>query len=161
MKTKTMNCMFAATLVACSLGAMGAAHADPKTTLVVVISDKSKVDDLSSATLRRIFQSEPTETGDGGRYIPLNYAPGSPPRILFDKVILKLEPTEVSQFWIDQQIRGSGKAPRTIPDPKLLVQLIPKLPGAIAYVPADQVMPGVKVVKIDGKKPGEAGYPLP
>lgn len=137
------------------------AEAAPNTPLVVVIASTSKVDDLSAATLRRIFMSEPTETADGGRFIPLNYAPGSPPRIVFDKVILKLEPTEVSQFWVDQQIRGAGKAPRTIPDPKLLGALVTKLPGAIAYVPADQVMPGTKIVKIDGKKPGDPGYALP
>ena len=33
-------------------------------------------------------------------------------------------------------------------------------PGAITYLRASDVDPSVKVLKVDGKAPGEAGYPL-
>ena len=35
-----------------------------------------------------------------------------------------------------------------------------KLKGAITVVRLDQLPKGVKVLRIDGKKPGEEGYPL-
>jgi hypothetical protein len=38
--------------------------------------------------------------------------------------------------------------------------LVRDIPGAIALVPASKVPPGVKVLRIDGKRPGEPGYPL-
>jgi hypothetical protein len=34
------------------------------------------------------------------------------------------------------------------------------VPGAMAFVQASSVGKGVKVLKIDGKLPGQAGYPL-
>jgi hypothetical protein len=128
--------------------------------IVVVVSKELAIDDIPSSTLRRVFSAEPTETGEGGRFVPLNQEPGTPNRVQFDKVVLRLEPAQVSQFWVDQRIRGGQKAPRSIPSEKLLLQLLPKVPGAIAYVTADDVGPSVKVLKVDGKKPGEAGYPL-
>ena len=33
-------------------------------------------------------------------------------------------------------------------------------PGAIALIAADDVKPGLKVLKIDDKLPGQEGYPL-
>jgi hypothetical protein len=38
-------------------------------------------------------------------------------------------------------------------------QFVGKVPNAIGFVDASLVS-GVKVVKVDGKLPGEAGYPL-
>ena len=39
-------------------------------------------------------------------------------------------------------------------------ELVIALPGAIAFLPADEVGSGMKVMRINGKLPGEAGYPL-
>jgi hypothetical protein len=39
-------------------------------------------------------------------------------------------------------------------------ELVTAIPGAIAFVDARNVHPGVKVVRVDGKLPGEKGYPL-
>jgi hypothetical protein len=33
-------------------------------------------------------------------------------------------------------------------------------PGGIALVDATDIKPGMKVLKVDGKLPGEEGYPL-
>jgi hypothetical protein len=33
-------------------------------------------------------------------------------------------------------------------------------PGAIALVNSQDIKPGMKVVTVDGRMPGEAGYPL-
>jgi hypothetical protein len=140
------------------LGATPLRAAEP---LVVIVSDKVQVDDVSAALLHRVFTGEPTEADGAGRFVPLNLPPGSPARVAFDQAILDLSPDEMSQYWVNQRIRGKGPAPRSIPDPRLAVQLVLKLPGAIAYVPASLVTAGVKVLSVDGKKPGEPGYPLP
>jgi hypothetical protein len=39
-------------------------------------------------------------------------------------------------------------------------ELVSAIPGAIAFVDARNVHPGVKVVRIDGKFPGDKDYPL-
>jgi hypothetical protein len=39
-------------------------------------------------------------------------------------------------------------------------ELVTAIPGAITFLPLDAVTPDVKVLRIDGKLPGDAGYPL-
>jgi len=39
-------------------------------------------------------------------------------------------------------------------------ELAAGIPGAIAFVAADQIPRGLKVLKIDGRLPGARGYPL-
>jgi hypothetical protein len=39
-------------------------------------------------------------------------------------------------------------------------EAIAAYPGAVALVNIQDVRPGMKVVKVEGHKPGEAGYPL-
>ena len=50
--------------------------------------------------------------------------------------------------------------PSTVSSPKSAGKRVRKHEGAISVVPADQVPEGVRVMIIDGKKPGDAGYPL-
>jgi len=131
--------------------------ADPP--LVMVVAATSPMQDISRSNLRRAFLSEPTG-GPGGKIIPLNQPPGTPARQEFDKVVLGLETEAVARFWIDQRIRGLGGAPRAFPS-ALIARVVPQLPGTIGYLRANEVGPGIKVITIDGKKPGEAGYLLP
>jgi ABC-type phosphate transport system substrate-binding protein len=39
-------------------------------------------------------------------------------------------------------------------------QFVAATPGAIGYLLASDVDDSIKIVKVDGKAPGEAGYPL-
>ena len=39
-------------------------------------------------------------------------------------------------------------------------ELVASIPGAVAFVDAAQVPKGLKVLRIDGRLPGEKGYPL-
>src|SRR5687767_6521404 len=70
--------------------------------IAVVVSAGMTVDNIESSTLRRVFSAEPTETGAGGRFLPLNQEPGTAVRVRFDKAVLRLDPEEVSTFWVDQ-----------------------------------------------------------
>jgi hypothetical protein len=159
MKTPVSNRRIVALLAAwiCALLVVGARAAEPP--LVVVVSTSSPMQDISRGTLRRAFLGEPT-TGPGGKLIPLNQPPGTSARSQFDKTVLGLEPAAVPGFWIDQRIRGLPGAPRAIPL-AMLTRVLPQLAGAIGYVRANEVGPGLKAITIDGKKPGDSGYLLP
>jgi len=141
------------------LGLGGGVHA-ADSPLAVFVSAASPISDISRSALRRAFLAEPTVV-NGVKLLPLNQNPGSPDRVAFDKGILDLTPDAMSRFWIDQRIRGQGNPPRAIPSAALLVKLAGQLPGAISYARASDVPAGaVKVLTIDGKAPGAAGYPL-
>jgi hypothetical protein len=144
--------------VALLVGAAPALRAaDPP--LVVIVATTNPMQDISRASLRRSFLGEPT-SGPGGKLIPLNQLPGTAARVQFDRIVLGLDPEDVARFWIDQRIRGLGGAPRAIPS-AMLVRVIPQLAGTISYVRTNELGPGVKVITIDGKKPGDPDYLLP
>ena len=78
----------------------------------------------------------------------------------FDRAVLGLEPEAVGPFWIDRRIRGESSPPRTVPSTDLLLRVVAKLPGAIAYVYAPLTAPGVKALKVANLPAGQTGYPL-
>ena len=50
--------------------------------------------------------------------------------------------------------------PAYVPSPKAATKKIRTSPGAISVVRAADIPKGVRVLKINGKKPGQPGYPL-
>jgi len=128
--------------------------------LAVIVGEATPLTDVSKSTLRRAFLSEPTVEA-GVKLLPLNHNPGTSERSRFDSAILGLQPDDMSRFWIDQRIRGQGSPPRAIPSVPLLGKLLAHLPGAISYVKATEIPAGVKVLTVDGRKPGQPGYALP
>jgi len=144
-------------------GAPRAAAPPSSAELVVVVGAASPMRDISRSALRRAYLGEVTED-HGARLVPLNQPPGAPARVAFDRALLGLEPDAIARFWIDQRIRGQGSAPRAIPTVSLLLRVLAQLPGGISYLrradlPANAT--GVKVITVDGKKPGDAGYLFP
>lgn len=58
---------------------------------------------------------------------------------------------------VDRKIRGQSEAPRSLPSAAVVLKVITKFPGAIAYIPEHELSPEVQAVTIDGvghKQPG-------
>jgi hypothetical protein len=130
---------------------------------VVVVGAQTPLHDISRSELRRVYLGEVTDL-HGLRLVALNQAPGTPARVDFDRALLALEPEAIARFWIDQRIRGQGSAPRAIPSVALLLRVLAQLPGGVSYVRKSDLPAagaGVKVLTVDGKKPGEPGYLFP
>lgn len=125
--------------------------------LAVVVGSKSKVRDLSAAELRRVFLGRSTPSADGVPFKPVNHKSETAPRVKFDRVVLGMDPEEVKRYWVDQKIRGI-KPPPTV-GAGAVSAVLEKVPGAICYLSVSQVGK-LRVVDIDGKQPGSAGYVL-
>lgn len=135
----------------------GRAAAGPR--LVVVVAKDSKVTSISRSDLRRCFSGDSVIVTDQ-RLVPFNLPPSSSDRVTFDRVILLMSPEQVGRFWVDRKIRGQSQAPRALPSAHHTVKIVARFPGAIAYIPIDQVTADVKVIAIDSVQPGAAGYPF-
>jgi hypothetical protein len=140
-------------------GRVEIAHGSAET-LAVIVSDKSRVSELSMGDLGRIFRGMATRSSDGHRFVPLNQAEGSPARTAFDQAVLGMTPDQARAFWVDQKIRAVGTEPRVVSSVPLAIKLVSVLAGAITYVPRGAVTSGVKAIRIDGKTPEQAGYPI-
>jgi len=134
----------------------GAANADSKK-LVVVVAKGSSVTSVSRADLKRCFTGETVAVGDRN-LVPFNAAPNTPERSGFDKAVLGMSPDEVGRFWVDRKVRGQSAAPRSLPSSAHIAKVAAKFPGAIGYLPADQMTSDIQAVAIDGVPYTDARY---
>lgn len=132
------------------------AHADG-TELAIVMAEDSSVTGLTFHELKQLYTGQRLKTPKGEWMVPLNRRNEDPERVGFDDSVLGMNPEIVRQYWIDRKIRGQSGPPKTINSGALVLKLVNKVPGAIGYVRASEAS-GVRVLKIDGKRPGEPGY---
>jgi hypothetical protein len=128
--------------------------------LLVIVSAKTNIQDISTNTLRRVFQGLATDYEVGKRFIPVNHPIGSPARVQFDRAVLALQPGEVGAYWIDRRIRDESPPPRTVPSADLAVRVAGSLPGAITYIAPEMLNQNVRALTIDGKSASQPDYPL-
>jgi phosphate transport system substrate-binding protein len=128
--------------------------------VAVVVNAKNPVDNLSRPELRKIFAGE-KRSWPGSLPIKLFVrAPGARERATLLK-LLGMSESEYKQYWTGKVFRGEAQTePNGLPSNGMQKEAIVAYPGAVALVTIQDVKPGMKVVKVDGHKPGEAGYPL-
>ena len=137
---------------------VGTAYADGKK-LVIVVAKGSGVTNISRSDLKRCFLSESVSAGDK-TLVPFNASPSSPDRTGFDKAVLGMSPEEVGRLWVDRKVRGQSAAPRSLPSPAHVAKVAAKFPGAIGYLPADQMTSDIQAVAVDGVPYTDARYNL-
>jgi hypothetical protein len=128
--------------------------------LAVVAAKQSPLEGLSLNQLKRLYLGDAIQGPGGEKLLALNRDPKSAERIGFDRSVLGMSPEAVARYWIDRKIRGQSGAPRAVDPGPVVERVVARLPGALAYVRAKEVGAEVKVLRIDGKKPGEPGYPV-
>lgn len=130
--------------------------------IAVIVHEQVPVDELSLSELRRIFRGERLFWAGDLTITLLAPARGSREReVLLDKVYERGSEAEYQRFWINKLFDKRGQtAPKISGSPQMSAGLVREIPGAIALVPADRIPSGVKVLRIDGRSPGEPGYPL-
>ena len=129
--------------------------------LAVVVHPKVPVGNLSLAELRRLFRGERQFWGDNSRVVLFVPAPGMSERATMLGSIFNMSEGQYRQYWIGKIFRAEvATGPRTIASVEQALSLVASTPGAIVLVPAGAVDGSVKTVRVDGKAPGQAGYPL-
>lgn len=154
-----MRGWFLAMVIACVIAPGRASGDKPTRALAVIVAKGSKITALSSAELKRAFSGDAVVVDDQ-RLIPFNYPPGSTERVGFDRAVLDMSEAEVGRFWVDRKIRGEGEPPRALPTALHVHKIVARFPGAIGYLPLDQLTPDVVAIKIDGLLPSARGYSI-
>jgi ABC-type phosphate transport system substrate-binding protein len=129
--------------------------------VAIVVHAGTPVTNLSLAEVRKIFRGEKQYWNTDLPVVLLVRAPVARERDVVLKVIYQMTEAQFRQFWVAKIFRAeSVSAPKLVYTPDMANQLVSTLPGAISFVDSKQVGAGVKVVRVEGKLPGEAGYPL-
>ncbi len=66
----------------------------------------------------------------------------------------------MSRFWIDRKIRGLAGRRRAVDSLSQLLSLVSHTEGGISYARPGRIAGDVRVIRVNGKLPNEAGYPL-
>jgi ABC-type phosphate transport system substrate-binding protein len=129
--------------------------------IAIVTNPRTAVSDISFLELRKIFLGEMQFWGDNSRIVLLVRAPVARERDIVLSKIYRMGEAEFQQYWIAKVFRAEvSSKPKIVYSSDMTSELVTALPGAIGFLPLDEVGPGMKVLRINGKLPGETGYPL-
>jgi ABC-type phosphate transport system substrate-binding protein len=151
-----------ALLLLSSLCITANAHAQAgKNDIAVVVHPDTPVTDMTVAEVRKVFVGERQYWTSNMPVILLVRAPVAREREVVLKVIYQMTESQFKQFWIAKIFRSEAvSAPKIVYSSDMANQILAAVPGSIGFVDAKSVAPGLKVVKVNGQLPGEAGYPL-
>jgi ABC-type phosphate transport system substrate-binding protein len=157
---RALVALFAAAV--CLTGGTPVVHGqEPGDALAIVVHRGNPIDRLSSAELRRIFMLETQTWPQGRRITVVLREKGQPERDAAIRAICGLSEGDYERHVLLQTFRGTvTRGPRSIQSAKLMLRFIFNTPGAIGYVRADEVDNSVKIVAIDGLRPGDPQYRL-
>ena len=137
------------------------AAAQESAAIAIVTNPRTAVNDISFLELRKIFLGEMQFWGDNSRIVLLVRAPVARERDIVLSKIYRMGEAEFQQYWIAKVFRAEvSSKPKIVYSSDMTSELVTALPGAIGFLPLDEVGPGMKVLRINGKLPGETGYPL-
>ena len=129
--------------------------------IAVVVRPDTPADNLSFREVRDLLLGERQSWNGKLRVTLLVRAPAARERDVVLKLIYRMTEGQFRQYWISKVFRAeSTSGPKIVYSNEMATDLAVSIPGSIAFVDATQVPKGLKILKIDGKLPGEKGYPL-
>ncbi|HXB75721.1 MAG TPA: hypothetical protein VNY05_46240 [Candidatus Acidoferrales bacterium] len=127
--------------------------------VAVVVHPAVTVDDLTFGELRQIFLADKIFWSSKLRVTIL--IPAGRERMVVLKTVYQMTEAQFRQFWISKLFRAEAVAsPKIVDTDEMAIELVTAIPGAIAVVDAAHVPSRLKVLRIDGRRPGDKGYPL-
>src|SRR5580700_11305397 len=129
--------------------------------VAVVVNADTPVEELSLAEVRKVFLGERQYWNANIPVVLLIRAPVARERDVVLKTIYQMSESQFKQYWIAKIFRAeSATAPKVVYSNDMASELVTAIPGAIAFIDSKEVKPGAKVMRVDGRLPGEPGYPL-
>jgi ABC-type phosphate transport system substrate-binding protein len=142
----------------CLVTAAGQGH---DVDVAVVVNSDTPVSSLTLAEVRKVFLGERQYWSANVPVVLLIRAPVARERNVVLKTIYQMSESQFKQYWIAKIFRAeAASAPKVVYSNDMANELVIAIPGAIAFIDAREVRSGAKVVRVDGRLPGEAGYVL-
>src|SRR5262245_50456934 len=161
MRRLTRVLLHALFVVGCTAASTLPAAAQTRGDVAVVAHPDVSVDNLTMGELRRIVLGDREFWPASLRITLLLRAPVAHERDVVLKVVCQMTEAQFRQHWIGKVFRAeTALAPKIAYSNEMAIDLVSRVPGAIAFVDASQVTRGLKVIKVDGQLPGAREYEL-
>ena len=129
--------------------------------IAIIVNKGVPVENLTFAEVRKVFRGERQFWNSDLRVTLLVRAPVAHERDVVLKKIYEMSEAQYRQYWISKVFRADiALSPKIVYTNDMATELVTAIPGAVSFIEANNVPAGFKVVKVDGIKPGEQGYPL-
>jgi ABC-type phosphate transport system substrate-binding protein len=160
-----MTCSLRAAVLAAALSLAAPAATFAQETkggdVAVVVRPDVPVDNLTFKEVRELLLGDRQFWNGTLRVYLLMRAPVARERDVMLKTVYRMSEAEFRRYWIERVFRAEAQSgPKIVYSNDTATELVASLPGAVAFVDATQVPKGLKVLRIDGRLPGEKGYPL-
>jgi len=120
--------------------------------LAVVVDKDNKIENVTSAHLVRIVKSEIKKWPDGREVVLVLHKASGSEMLTLERL------TNMSATELQVLISAHKASITTVESDQELLNLVQSTPGALGFVDVRAINDRVKVVKVDGKLPLEAGY---
>jgi ABC-type phosphate transport system substrate-binding protein len=152
--------VIALVLGVCLIAPLSTALPAAQTTDIAVITHPDvPVDNLALADLRRILLGDREFWAAGLKVTLFIRAPIARERDVLVQDICQMTEAQFRQHWIAKVFRADATtAPKIVYSSQMAIDQVSRTPGAITFVEAGLAGKNVKVLRIDGKSPGQAGY---
>ena len=143
------------------IGSVNARAQDKAGQLAIIVGKSSSLDSITTAEMQKYFKAEKTKLPDGTKIVIVMHDVGLPEREAALANIYKMSEAEYNDYFVGQTFTGAvAAAPKAFSSAAAVKQYVAATPGAIGYLRASDADDTVKVLKVDGKAPGEADYKL-
>lgn len=129
--------------------------------VAVVVHKSNAVSELGLSDLTKLARLDRQHWEAGRKVFLVLPEAGAPEKATLLRALYRMNDQELKQFWLGKIFRGEiGSFPKTVASAEAVRRFVAQVPGSIGFLDPSAVDDTVKVVEVDGRGPGEAGYPL-
>jgi phosphate transport system substrate-binding protein len=129
--------------------------------VAIIVSQDNPVMELSLKEVVKIFKQEKQYWAAGKKIYLIMQETGTPEKIIVMKKVFEMEDKALKEYWLGKLFRQEvASFPKTLSSNEAVKRFVSQAPNAIGFIDAALVDERIKVLRINGKLPGEDGYAL-
>lgn len=129
--------------------------------IAVVVHPDTPVNDLTISEVRQVLLGERQYWNSKLPVVLLIRAPVARERDVVLRVIYQMTEAQFKQYWVAKIFRAEAASPpKIVYSNGMQYELVAGIPGAIAFMDSRNVRPGLKILRVDGRLPGDKDYAL-
>jgi ABC-type phosphate transport system substrate-binding protein len=128
--------------------------------IAIIVNPQNPVNEVTFVDIKKIFKQDYHELG-GKKVDLILREPDSPEMKIILKKIYRMSDRGLKKFWLAKLFKGEiSRLPKVLESNEAVKHSISRAPNQIGFIDVSFVNGSVKVLRIDGKLPGEEGYIL-
>ena len=129
--------------------------------VALVVNNTNPTDELTFKEVKKWFKQERKYWNSGEKIYLVMLESSRPERALILRGVYEMTGKELKTMWLGMMFRGDiSSFPKTFNSNEAVLRFVSQVPNAIGFIDAAAADNRVKILRIDGKHPGDPGYPL-